>query len=54
MADEQEEGLAYAIVYPAKTKPPEAFKKQPLACGNVHALRTAAEVSRDRTERTFL
>jgi hypothetical protein len=27
MADEQREGLAHAIVYPAKTNPTGAFKK---------------------------
>jgi len=38
MANEQREDLAHAIVYPTKTKPTGAFKKQPSTCGKAVAL----------------
>ena len=34
----EREGLAHAIVYPAKTKPTEGFKEQSSTCGNADAL----------------
>jgi hypothetical protein len=38
MADEQREGAAHAIVYPAKTNPNWAFNKRSSTCGNADAL----------------
>jgi len=55
MAYEQREGLARAIVYPAKENPTGAVKSdRRLVATQMHCDQALVEVSTDRTERTFL